>query len=259
MNTSFCLVFYATGVAHINSKNRDKMCLFWLIRSVDTNIYVRKEPELCKQGMIGKLCIDSKKIQFCGHRDAAYTTRPDIFICTNTEVTMVLENMIRSHEVLIEYKIIEQYMKMLDGMSAREVYDFYLQRKKLPRDEQLKGPREIKVPDHLLVKNEFKSTPGSNTSKSSQKSHKSYRKILPPNSVAPSDSVSQVSTKALGRIEELGDDEATTIIGDWVRASSIISTKTSATASTAMTGVSTASSRRSSSRNLSKQMMRINT
>lgn len=218
------------------------MCMFWIIATTD-NLIMRKGVVFCQNGYRGSMCIDPNKIWKYPQSSTISARSGDILINAGGSMSLILENILHVCQVTIEYSLVKPYAKQMKSMNPEQIYDMY-----------------TKIKDGVVV---YPESVISNTAY-----HENDRpydipvrrsKTLP--SVAPSDSISQVSHKSMRKIEELPNEDTKSSISKWAEESSVATKASKSTVKASRETQSTvskssrASSRRSSSYAMARQMV----
>lgn len=203
------------------------MCIFWVIHLTGIQYVLRKETELCQQGLRGNLCLDKTKISG-SYSHSLWSTTNGILTTTPTSSTLTLENVMITRNVTVEYSILQPYKDKLDSLNARQINDLYISA----------AARTVSSPVSPEI--DEISTSMSKTTVSSM------RKIQYAPSIIPEDSISNVSENRVSRVEPQNKSDKKTTISKWAEESSVVTMKTSKPKSTVSSTVSTNAKSKSS-------------
>lgn len=214
------------------------MCKFIIVEIFGNDIPVKKQAAMCEAGMKGNMCIDSQKVMASPYNNAINCMNQSTLTSrTSTSLSLILENILKTHIVRMEYSLIKPYISKMVSMSATEIYTFY---NKLKQNQEL-SQETVTVEYSIRPSDTMSELP---------------TRIKSAPSVAPSDSISQASTRVStkSRRDSVHDDRHS--IANWVERSSVVSTSTVRPSSESKSRVSAStSSRRARSYAKGKEMV----
>jgi hypothetical protein len=222
------------------------MCKFIIVKTLDGKIF-RKGAAFCENGMKGMVCIDTQKIFAPPNPQTILIKSGNATVTTSSITSIMIENLLELSVALIETNVISPQLNRFMNAPIQIVEQMYLNMKKYGD----LYPPSVESPAVSMV----------DSVQTSRVSRSSRVKIEAPSTVAPSDSISQVSRAPLHRPMK-NDDES---IIDWIEKSSDVSTnvsrtqrssRSSATMKAEGTMVSSSTSRGSSRRMSSYAMAR---
>jgi hypothetical protein len=188
------------------------MCRFLIIKDLEGRIF-RKGTFFCDNGMRGFVCIDVSKIYSPGNSYTLGTKTGDITTRTSTITSILLENLLQVTEHIIEIDVIAPYIDRFKTENIESLYSAYLILKKGGM-----YPSSVSSPSIYTV----------NSVESTIVSRSSQKKVRAPSTVAPTDSISQVSSVPSRRLNKIDENEKHSVAG-WIERSSTVSVDSSKT------------------------------